>query len=158
MLYVALSLTHWKNWQSTSAGHVSTTMNLWSVDQTKASFLGITTHWINIDSTSSKWTLQTKVIAFQGISGLHTGDNIGHYFMGLCEQVGLISMGASKVRPRFFHVKLYWTCNSFIVSLLIMPVTMTQLVKPSSNLWMHAKSFHLTHSLTACSALHMSSI
>ena len=82
-------------------------MDLWSVDQTKASFLGITAHWINIDSTPSKWTLRTEVIAFRGISGPHTGDNIGRYFMGLCERVGLISTGVSKVRPRFFHVELY---------------------------------------------------
>jgi len=76
-------------------------MDLWSVDQTKASFLGITVHWIHIDSMSSKWTLRAEVIAFWGILGLHTGDNVGRYFVGLCEQAGLISVGASKVRPRF---------------------------------------------------------
>ena len=72
-------------------------MDLWSADQTKASFLGITAHWINVDTVSSKWTLQTAVIAFQGIMGLHSGDNVGGYFVGLCEHAGLISAGSTKV-------------------------------------------------------------
>lgn len=71
-------------------------MDLWTADQTKASFLGITAHWINADTVSSKWTLRTSVIAFRGILGSHSGDNIGRYFVGLCERSGLISVRSSK--------------------------------------------------------------
>lgn len=85
-----------------STGRVSITIDLWSADQTKASFLGITAHWIHINSVSSKWTLQTKVIAFRGIVGAHSGDNIGCYFVGLCEWVGLVSAGSSKVQTRYY--------------------------------------------------------
>ncbi|KAN0081297.1 hypothetical protein V8E55_008921, partial [Tylopilus felleus] len=72
--------------QSLSTGRVSTTMDLWSVDQTKASFLGITAHWITIDESSAKWSLRSQVIAFWAFSGAHTGENIVCYFVGLCER------------------------------------------------------------------------
>lgn len=87
-------------YQSNSIGRISATMDLWSVNQTKATFLGITAHWIDgtiNSSNTSKWTLQTEVITFRGVVGAHTGDNLGHYFVGLCEQVGIISHGSSKV-------------------------------------------------------------
>jgi hypothetical protein len=77
-------------------------MDLWSVDQTKAAFLGVTAHWIHTDPKSKKWTLKSQVIAFQGISGAHTGDNIGRYFVGLAERVGVVAPTASKVRIIFF--------------------------------------------------------
>ncbi|KAG2143248.1 hypothetical protein BD769DRAFT_1661685 [Suillus cothurnatus] len=32
--------------ESITTGHVATSMDLWSIDQTKASFLGLTAHWI----------------------------------------------------------------------------------------------------------------
>ena len=75
-------------------------MDLWSIDQTKAAFLGITAHWIDSckESGSSNWTLHTEVIAFRGISGAHTGENIGRYFVSLAEQVGIITQPSSKVR------------------------------------------------------------
>lgn len=75
-------------------------MDLWSVDQTKAAFLGITAHWIDSgkESCSSNWTLHTEVIAFRGISGMHTGENIGRYFVSLAERVGIITQSSSKVR------------------------------------------------------------
>ena len=73
-------------------------MDLWSVDQTKAAFLGITAHWIDSgkESCSSNWTLHTEVITFRGISGMHTGENIGRYFVSLAERVGIITPSAKQ--------------------------------------------------------------
>ena len=67
-------------------------MDLWSADQMKTAFFGLTAHWIQVDIKSPKtWNLKSRVIAFRGISGAHSGDNIGRYFVGLCERVGIIS-------------------------------------------------------------------
>ena len=82
-------------------------MDLWSADQTKASLLGITAHWINADTVFFKWTLQTSVIAFQGILGSHSGDNIGWYFVGLCEHSGLISVRSSKAWTTYHLTCIY---------------------------------------------------
>lgn len=77
---------------------MSTTTDLWSVDQTKAAFFGLTAHWIHTDPESGKWTLHFQVIAFKGISGAHTGDNLGRCFVSLCERAGIIAGQSSKVR------------------------------------------------------------
>lgn len=82
--------------QSSSSGRISTTIDLWSVDQTKASFLGLTAHWIQV-TNNTKWRLRSQVIAFRGLSGSHTGDNIARYFVGLCERVGIITPSSSKL-------------------------------------------------------------
>ena len=66
------------------------------MNQTKASFMGITTHWIECKSTGC-WTLHSKVIAFKGIAGVHNGENLGHYFVGLCKWAGIIGNTSSKV-------------------------------------------------------------
>lgn len=82
-----------------NSGLVSTTTDLWSVDQTKASFMGITAHWIESDPTKAgRWTLCSEVIAFRGISGPHSGINLGRYFVGLCERAGIITSKGTKVR------------------------------------------------------------
>lgn len=44
------------------------------------------------------WTLQSQVVAFKGMSGAHSGENLGHYFVGLCERAGIVSGQSSKVR------------------------------------------------------------
>ncbi len=62
---------------------VSTTADGWSVDTTKASFLGVTAHWIDVKN--GKWTLRAEVVGFQGISGEHSGVNLGRCFLGMCE-------------------------------------------------------------------------
>ncbi|KIK78168.1 hypothetical protein PAXRUDRAFT_46159, partial [Paxillus rubicundulus Ve08.2h10] len=51
-------------------------------------FLGITAHWIHADKETG-WKLHKEVIAFHGISGAHSGDNLGRYFIGLCEHAGI---------------------------------------------------------------------
>ena len=58
--------------------------------------MGITAHWIECKSTSC-WTLCSKVIAFKGFAGAHNGENLGHYFVGLCKRAGIIGNTSSKV-------------------------------------------------------------
>jgi hypothetical protein len=76
-------------------GLISTTADGWSVDTTKASFLGVTAHWIDV--TNGKWKLRAEVVGFRGISGEHSGANLGRYFLGVCERVGIVNAQRSKV-------------------------------------------------------------
>jgi len=55
-------------------GLILTTAGGWIVDTTKASFLGMTAHWIEVKD--GKWKLQAEVIRFQGILGDHSGANL----------------------------------------------------------------------------------
>lgn len=68
----------------------------WSVGTTKAGFLGVTGHWIDVKD--GKWALRSEVIGFRSISGEHSGANLGRYFLGICERVGIVDTQASKVR------------------------------------------------------------
>ncbi|KIL00096.1 hypothetical protein PAXRUDRAFT_130618 [Paxillus rubicundulus Ve08.2h10] len=68
--------------QATTAGCISTITDLWSVDQTKATFMGLTAHWIEKNIKSGAWTMCSEVIASKGISGAHSWQNLGHYFVG----------------------------------------------------------------------------
>jgi hypothetical protein len=74
---------------------VSTTADGWSIDTTRASFLGVTGHWMEV--VDNKWKLQAEVIGFRGVSGEHSGANLGQSFMGVCEQVGIVNVKKSKV-------------------------------------------------------------
>jgi hypothetical protein len=74
---------------------ISTTADGWSVDTTKASFLGVTAHWIEVKG--GKWKLRAEVIGFRAVSGEHTGANLGGYFVAVCERVGIMSAQQSKV-------------------------------------------------------------
>lgn len=56
----------------------------------------MTAHWIEVDE--GKWNLRSEVVGFQGVSGEHSGWNLGRYFVGLCDRVGICSTGESKVR------------------------------------------------------------
>jgi hypothetical protein len=76
-------------------GLVSTTADCWSVDTTKASFLGVTAHWIEVKS--GKWRLRSEVIRFRPVSGEHSGGNLGQYFVGVCKRVGIINAERTKV-------------------------------------------------------------
>ena len=67
--------------------------DLWSVDQMKESFMGITTHWIEIDAMTHKWSLSCQVIAFCSVAGSHDGYNLARYIVGLCEHVGIVDIG-----------------------------------------------------------------
>jgi hypothetical protein len=76
-------------------GLISTTADGWSVDTTKASFLGVTAHWVDV--TNGKWTMRAEVVGFRGISGEHSGANLGRYFLGVCERVGIVNAQRTKV-------------------------------------------------------------
>jgi hypothetical protein len=76
-------------------GKISMTADGWSADNTKAPFLGMTAHWIEVKE--EKWALRSEVVAFQGISGGHDGNNLGRYFLGLCDRVGICDRNTSKV-------------------------------------------------------------
>ena len=68
-------------------GKILSTADGWSADTMKAAFLGMTTHWIDVKD--AKWKMQSEVVGFKAISGDHDGDNLGCYFMGLCDCVGI---------------------------------------------------------------------
>lgn len=55
----------------------------------------MTAHWIEVKD--DKWTLRSEVVGFQAISGGHDGNNLGRYFMGLCDRVGICGPNESKV-------------------------------------------------------------
>lgn len=85
------------------------------MNQTKASFMGITAHWIESDAQTSTWALCKEVIAFRAISGPHDGVNLGGYFVGLCERVGLI--GGQSTRVRLFFIVIPIRLNPSIAFL-----------------------------------------
>ena len=70
----------------------------WTADNTKGSFLGMTAHCIEV--TDGEWKLRAEVVGFQPISGEHSGENLGKYFVGLCDCVGITSEKNSKVRHK----------------------------------------------------------
>jgi hypothetical protein len=76
-------------------GLISMTADGWSVDTTKASFLGVTAHWIDVKN--GKWKLRAEVVGFRGISGDHSGANLGQYFLSVCKRVGIVNAQRSKV-------------------------------------------------------------
>jgi hypothetical protein len=76
-------------------GKISCTADGWSTDTTKASFLGMTAHWIEV--TDRKWKMRAEVVGFKAVSGDHGGRNMGRYFMGLCDHVGICNQNGSKV-------------------------------------------------------------
>ena len=77
-------------------GRASITTDLWLVNQTKESFMGITTHWIKIDAMTRIWSLSSQVIAFCSVAGSHDGYNLGRYLVGLCERIGIIDIAKSE--------------------------------------------------------------
>ena len=75
------------------------TTDTWTADYTKGSYLGMTVHWVNVKD--KVWELQAEVVAFQGISGNHLGNNLGRYFIALAECVGIVNKDKSKVCNQF---------------------------------------------------------
>jgi hypothetical protein len=76
---------------------VSTTADCWTADNTKQGYLGMTAHWIDVNQTSGEWTLRGEAVGFRLIRGDHSGQNLGRYFIGLCDRVGIMSRSHSKV-------------------------------------------------------------
>jgi hypothetical protein len=82
-------------------GLVSATADSWTVDTTKAAFLGVTAHWIDVQN--GKWTVRAEVVGFQSISGDHSGENLGRYIVGVFDRVGIMGKDHSKVRHPTKH-------------------------------------------------------
>jgi len=82
----------------------------WMADNTKGAFLGMTAHWIKVKD--DKWKLQAEVVGFQPISGEHSGENLGKYFVGLCDCVGIMNKGSSKVHPIMVRLCSIRSANS----------------------------------------------
>ena len=65
-----------------------------SRDTTKASFLGMTAHFIDVQGET--WKLRAEVIGFKALSGAHSGENLGRYAVGLLDRVGIMDKNGSK--------------------------------------------------------------
>jgi len=90
-------------------GSVSITSDTWTVDTTKAAFLGVTAHWIEI--REGRWMVRAEVVGFQSISGDHSGENLGRYIVGIFDRVGIMRKDQSKV-----HEQTPSTSNGFLNS------------------------------------------
>jgi len=55
-------------------------------------------HWINV-SDEGKWVFKSAVIGMRGISGDHSGKNLGRFVVSLCERVGVVGQQRTKVTP-----------------------------------------------------------
>jgi hypothetical protein len=63
-------------------------MDGWSADTTKMAFQGMSAHWIEVKD--GRWKMRASVIGFKGLSGAHSGENLGRYAVGLLDRVGII--------------------------------------------------------------------
>jgi hypothetical protein len=70
--------------------------DMWTVDTMKAAFLGVTAHWTEVKG--KKWEMHSEVVGFRLVSGAHSGKNLGQYFMGVCDRIGIMNMKQSKVQ------------------------------------------------------------
>jgi hypothetical protein len=55
----------------------------------------MTAHWIEVKD--KKWMLCSEVVGFQPVSGDHSGWNLGQYFIGLCDHIGICNKDGLKV-------------------------------------------------------------
>jgi hypothetical protein len=70
---------------------------MWTVDTTKAAFLGVTAHWIEVKMKPQEtWKMRSEVIGFRSVSGDHSGNNLGRYFVGVCDRIGITNAERSK--------------------------------------------------------------
>ena len=63
----------------------------------KQGYLGMMVHWIDIENGTEKWSLWDEVVGFCLIHGTHMGSNLGHYFVSVCDCVGVMLHSQSKV-------------------------------------------------------------
>jgi hypothetical protein len=83
----------------TAPGLISTMADMWTVDTTKAAFLGVTAHWIEVKKEGDEtWEMRSEVIGFRSVSGDHSGKNLGRYFVGVCDRIGIMNTERSKVQ------------------------------------------------------------
>ena len=63
----------------------------------------MTAHWIEVKE--GKWKLRSEVVGFRSISGDHSGWNLGRYFVGLCDRVGICDKDRSKVSHLILEIR-----------------------------------------------------
>jgi hypothetical protein len=63
----------------------------------------MTAHWIEV--IDGKWKLRAEVVGFKAVSGDHGGWNLGCYFMGLCDRVGITNAHGTKVRSQGHRIR-----------------------------------------------------
>jgi hypothetical protein len=77
-------------------------------------FLGMTAHWIKVKD--GKWKMRSEVIGFKGLSGAHSGENLGRYAVGLLDRVGIMSAKTSKACG-FVLYSYYLIAHHLIIAL-----------------------------------------
>ena len=84
-------------------GKVSVTGDSWTADKMDKGFLGMTVHWVEVKKETSKsgqtmqeWMLWMSVIGFRNIAGGHDRENLGRYFMGITDCIGITGKNSSK--------------------------------------------------------------
>ena len=62
----------------------SATTDIWTCGIQKIAYMSVTIHWID-----SSWELNSLLIGFEHIQGIHTGENIAHVFVKVLKEFGL---------------------------------------------------------------------
>ena len=90
----------WGRVKTSAPGLISTTTDMWSADTTKAAFLGVTAHWIDMKGREGgeTWAMCSEVISFRSVSGDHSGKTLGWYFVSVCNRIGIMNTKRSKVQ------------------------------------------------------------
>ena len=85
----------------------------WMADTTKAGFLGMMAHWIEVKE--QKWKMRAEVVTFKALSGAHSGENLGRYSMGLLDRVGIMDKKRSKAYLFMWsHITINLIIHQFI--------------------------------------------
>ena len=120
-------------------GSVLITSDTWTIDTTKAAFLGVTAHWIEI--REGRWSVRAEVVGFQSISGDHSRENLGRYVMGVFDWVGIMCKDQSKV-----HEQTSSTSNGFLNSRQLLTATLDN-VSSNTALCTTVEDIHLQRKL-----------
>lgn len=107
-------------------GAISINWDLWSEEHAGLAFFGMIAQWIDIQA--GRWVLRSAVIAFHKISGLHSGSNLGKYFVKFTDRIGITSKTeTNKVRVHASLSTVSLTRHiSSAMSQQTMPPTMTR--------------------------------
>lgn len=77
-------------------GKFAITVDAWTADITKVSFLGVSGHYIEV--IKGRWSMRSKILGLKGLSGAHTGENLAGYFIQMLKRVGIVSQDGHKVQ------------------------------------------------------------
>ena len=65
-------------------------------------FQGMMAHWIEVKD--GKWKMKAAVIGFKSLSGVHNGENLGGYTMGLLDRVRIMDENGTKACCELFLI------------------------------------------------------